>query len=176
MKLRVLLAALLLAISASSVFAQEATREDFRDFCRAFTGRWVGDVTWVADWPGFGKKGDKVTAYSEITVTEDGKALITKFYGGNGSGTGLVAFDAGARQIRWLWVSSGGHVSHSILYKKGAQWVEKGAGSNPDGTKTEYVSMVTVSDNGNTHTWTGSGTLGGKKVDDQHDVWRRVSK
>ena len=136
----------------------------------------MGDVTWVADWPGLGKKGEKVTAYSENTVTEDGNAMVTKFYGGNGSGTGLIAFDALAKQIKWMWVSSGGYVGQSTLQKVNGKWVEKGVGSTPDGTKNEWTSTVTIADNGNTHTWTGTGTLGGEKVADQHDVWRRASK
>ncbi|TWU33225.1 hypothetical protein [Novipirellula artificiosorum] len=167
---------LLFAVIASPAFAQESSRKDFQEYCQAFQGRWVGDITWVADWPGLGKKGEKVTAYSENTVAEDGNALITKFYGGNGSGTGIVAFDARAKQIKWMWVSSGGYVGQSTLHKVDGKWVDKGLGSTPDGTKNEYTSTVTITDNGNTHTWTGTGTLGGEQVDDQHDVWRRVSQ
>lgn len=32
-----------------------STREAFNDYCDAMVGRWVGEVTWVADWPGAGK-------------------------------------------------------------------------------------------------------------------------
>ena len=39
----------------------QSTRADFKEFCKAMEGRWIGEVVWVADWPGFGKKGDKVT-------------------------------------------------------------------------------------------------------------------
>jgi hypothetical protein len=41
-------------------------RQDFDEFCRAFEGRWVGEVTWVADWEAFGKRGDKVEAYPDV--------------------------------------------------------------------------------------------------------------
>lgn len=176
MRLVALSTALLVAILASNVFAQESTREDFREFCEAIQGRWVGDVTWVADWPGFGKKGDKVTAYFEGKIAEDGHALVGRFFGGTGSGTSLIIFDAGAKQIKWIGVDSAGGVSHDIIYKDGKKWVDKSVGSKADGTKTEYLSTITISNNGNTHTWTGSGKVGGEKVDDQHDVWRRVSK
>ena len=161
---------------ASEVIAQESSREQFQEFCKAIQGRWVGDVTWVADWPGLGKRGDKVTAYFEGRLAEDGNAMVGKFYGGNGSGTWIIVFDAGAKQIKGLFVTSGGAVNHTILYKKDGKWVEKGAGSLPDGAKTEFVSTLTITNNGDTHTWTGSGSVGGKKHDDQHDVWRRVSK
>ena len=43
-------------------------------------------------------------------------------------------------------------------------------------SKKESTSTVTISENGNMHTWTGSGKVGDKKTHDQHDVWRRVSR
>ena len=49
-------------------------------------------------------------------------------------------------------------------------------GSNPDGKRIEAENTVTISDDGNTHTWAGTTRIDGKKVDELHDVWRRVSK
>jgi len=156
--------------------ASGTTRKDFEEFCKLQEGRWVCDITWVADWPGIGKKGDKVTAYSQCTVTEDGNALIGKFYGGNGSGTWLAGFDAGARQITSTFVRSGGYVGQSIIYKRCGNWVIKGAGSEADGTKAEHIITVAFTDNGNTRTETGSVMVGDKEIDVPGDVWRRVSK
>ena len=121
--------ALLVALLAVPALAQKSTRQDFRDFCHAWEGRWVGSVTWVADIPGFGKRGEKVTAYADCRVAHDGNAMITKLYGGDGSATWIVVYDAGDKQIKGLWVTSGGVVSHSILYKKGEKWIEDGRGS-----------------------------------------------
>ena len=56
-------------------------------------GRWVGELTCVADWPGFGKQGEVLHAHGEVIVTADGNALIDKFYAGNGSGISLIVFD-----------------------------------------------------------------------------------
>jgi hypothetical protein len=176
MKLHALGTALLLTVLASSAFAQETTRDDFKEFCQTWQGRWVGDVTWVADWPGFGKRGEKVTAYWEGKVAEDGNVLIGKFFGGKGSSTGIVFFDQGAKRIKWLWIESGGRVGKSCMYKKDGNWVQEGSAVNPDGAKSEYISTITITDDGNKHTWTGKGTMDGKKIDDQNDVWRRVSK
>jgi hypothetical protein len=176
MKLRTSTTALLVAVFAAPVFAQESTRDDFREFCQAWQGRWVGDVTWVADFPGFGRKGEKVTAYADCKTAHDGNALIVNYYGGNGSATWMVAFDAGAKQIKSLWVTSGGEVSHSTIYKDGKNWIEKGSGSKADGTKTQITYTVTITDGGNTHTWTGTTMIGGKEVDELRDVWHRVSK
>ena len=152
------------------------TRDDFKAFCQAFQGRWVGELKWVTDWPGFGKRGDKITAYTENRVAEDGNVMFIKWYGGNGSGTGMVVFDAAAKRIRCTWANSGGAVSQAVFWIRDKQWFHREEGCLHDGTKTEFTSAIAVSDNGNTHTWTGSGTVGGKKVDDQRDVWRRVSK
>ena len=97
-------------------------------------------------------------------------------YGGAGSGTGLYYYDAGAKQIKFLWVNSSGECSRGILYKEDGHWLEKGTGSLADGTKTTQVSPLTITDDGKTHTYTGTGTVGDKKTDDRHDIWRRVSK
>ncbi len=176
MKALTLATLLLFAVPTAPSLAQESTREDFDSFCETIQGRWVGEVTWVTDFPGLGKRGEKVTAYSDCKTTEDGNAIIVKGYAGEGSTTWLIVFDAGARRIKSLWVSSGGTVTDSILYKENGKWVEKGSGSNPDGTQIEFASKLTITDDGDTHLWTGVMTVGGKKVDEQRDVWRRAAK
>jgi hypothetical protein len=163
----VLMMALLGTSFASEALGQQSSRNDFREHCQAFQGRWVGEVTLVADIPGVGKRGEKVTAYSEIRVAEDGNALIGKWYGGNGSATFLAVYDAGAKQIKAMEVTTEGEVGHIIFYKKDKKWIEERTGSKSNGTPTKYTNTVTITDNGNTHTWTGSGTV---------DVFRRVSK
>ena len=164
------------AILGSPAFAQESSREDFQKFCEAWEGRWVGQVTWVADWPGLGKRGDKVTAYWEGRLTDDGNTMIGKFNGGTGSSTSFIFFDPADKQIKWLWVESGGRVCHTTMHSKDGKWFQKGTSVSPDGSESEYESTVTITDNGDTHTWTGSGTVDGKKIDDQHDVWHRMHK
>jgi hypothetical protein len=176
MKLQALGSTLLLTILASSALAQESTRDDFKKYCQISQGRWVGEVTWVADFPGFGKRGEKVTAYSESWVAEDGNALIVRFFGGKGSGTGLIVYDARTKRIRSQWTDSAGSFSRSVISLVDGKWVEKGAGCLGDGTENKFTSTLTITDNGNTWTFTGPSTVGGKPVDEQHDVWHRVSK
>lgn len=156
--------------------AQESTREDFNDYCRMMEGRWIGDVVWVADWPGFGNKGDKVTAYLDWKVTDGGHALVGKYYGGAGSGTILTCFDAGSRQIKETAVSSGGTVWNTIIFRKDGKWMSKSTGSNPDGSEIVGNSVINISDDGKTHRMSGSTTIGGEKVDELRDVWRRLGK
>jgi hypothetical protein len=167
--------ALLVAVLSVQVFAQESTSQDFQEFCQAWEGRWVCDMALVTDSPGIGKKDEKFTAYADCKVAHDGNAMICKGYGGKGSNTWIVVYDAGNKQIRGLWVTSGGDVSHSILYKKGDKWIEKCRGSQADGTKTQVTFTVTISDSGKTHTWTGTSTIGGKEMDEKTNVWHRVN-
>lgn len=130
----------------------------------------------MADWPGLGKKGEKVKAYWDGKFTQDGNLFVGHFYGGSGSGNWLLAYDAGAKQITTLWVISGGSVQKSSVFKRDGKWTDKGSRSNSDGTKYEFENTLTISDNGSTATWTGETIIAGKKADDRHDVWRRVSK
>jgi hypothetical protein len=165
------------AIAVLPAMSQQATRADFNDYAKALVGRWVGQVTWVADWPGQGKKGDKVTGYSEAKLSEDGNAIITKFFGGTGSSSSIVVYDAGAKQIKEIAVDSGGTVTINIYSKVSpTKWAETSTGSLADGSKVEGKYEVNVTENGNTWSFSGTTTIGGKKQDDLHDVWRRVGK
>jgi len=152
------------------------TREDFEEYCKLNEGRWVGDVTLIADWPGVGKKGQKLTAYYESTIAQDGNALIAKNYTGKGSGTSLTVFDTSTNQIKGTWVSTGGSISHYTLFRRDGKWMEKTTGSNPNGDKIVLDTTFTYSDNGTKCIITSSGTVGDDKTKDQYDVWRKVSK
>lgn len=174
MKLVSFLVCMLLA--ALPAFAQQATREDFKEYCQAMAGRWIGEVTWVADWPGVGKRGDKVTAYSDIRLMEEGHALVGRFFGGAASSSWVAVYDAGNKQIRSSGSDSGGTSWVAIAFKKDGKWMSSESGSLPDGTKYQGEYTVTITENGNKHTWTGPTTMGGKKTDEMNDVFRRVSK
>jgi hypothetical protein len=176
MKRATLITVLAVTFSATAAFGQQSSRADFEDYLKAWEGRWVGEFTWVTDWPGMGKRGDRVTAYAECKVIADGNALSGTFYGGNGSSNWITVFDAATKQIKGLSVNSGGNAWNSVFFKNGDSWSCIETGSKADGAKIESKLTITVSDNGNTHVWTGSVTVGGKKVDEVHNVWRRVSK
>jgi hypothetical protein len=163
-------------MSTSVLIGQTSTRAEFEEYCKAMEGRWVGDVTWIADWPGYGKKGDNVTCYWESRIIADGNALSEVYYGGNGMATGITYFDAGTKQIKGVSVSSGGTVWNWMLFKKEGKWQSHNTGSNPDGSKIEEKNTLTISNDGNTGTWTGTGTIGGEKMDPLHDVWQRASQ
>lgn len=164
------------ALAALPALAQHSTREDFKEYCQALTGRWVGDVTWEADWPGMGKRGEKATAYGEIRLAEDGHALVGRFFGGSGSWTWTAFYDAGARQIRSAGVDSGGTTWSVVFHKKDGKWALTETGSMGDGTKYEGRYTMTLSDHGSVRTVSGVTTVTGKKADALNNVWRRVSK
>lgn len=178
MRTRLFVTVVLLAtLSALPAMAQQATRADFNELARALAGRWVGQVTWVADWPGLGKKGDKTTGYGENKLSEDGNSVLTRFFGGNGSGSSIIFYDSGAKQIKEVGVDSGGTVFTNIYSKVSAtKWAQTQTGSLADGKKLEGKFEAIVTDNGNTWTWSGTTMIGGVKQDDLRDVWRRVSK
>lgn len=153
-----------------------SSRQDFEEYCKSWEGRWIGDVTWVADWPGLGKKGDKVTAYFDAKIIEDGNALLARFHGGNGSATLLTVYDPARKLIKERYVISNGFVSDGVIYKQDGAWHFRDSGALADGRKTTAIGKRTTTDGGNTHTLTSTGTLDGKPTDPQNDVWRRVSK
>ena len=49
---RCVLAVAMSALVLTAVNGQEVSQKDFDEFSEMFTGRWVGKVKWVADWPG----------------------------------------------------------------------------------------------------------------------------
>ena len=94
----------------------QSTRADFKEFCKAMEGRWIGEVIFVTDWPGLSKKGDKVTGYTDFRISHNGNVLEGRFNAGPGSGAGLFHYDAGKKQIQGRWVSSGGSVWNQVIY------------------------------------------------------------
>ena len=166
--------ALKTAKAADGKSKMQSTQADFNEFCQVMQGRWIVDVIWIADWPGFGKKGDKVTAYAEWNVQDGGAVLTGRFHCGPGAGTVLVHYDAGVRQIKERVVTSGGTVRDSIVYKRDGKWRLKTTGSNSDGAKIVGNVTITISDEGNTHHRTGSTTIDGKAADPLRDVFHRI--
>jgi hypothetical protein len=171
--------ALLGAVALSNTaFAKAAVgtskRADFRTLCGLMRGRWVGELICMADWPGVGKKGDKLFAHGLVSVVSDGSGLWDQYFIGNGSHSALIVFDEGAREIRCLSVSTGGGVEQSLFSYKNRKWLHSGTGSAPDGMRYDFTDDIALSDNDNTQTWTRKTMIEGKFVGEHTDVWRRV--
>ena len=166
--------ALKTAKAAEGKNKMQSTQADFKEYCQMMQGRWIGEVIWITDWPGFGKKGDKVTGYEEWTIGEGGQVLQGRFYGGPGSGTALTHYDAGARKIQCRAVSSGGNVWNHVIYKKDGKWHFETTGSTATGKKITGSSIRHISDDGKTHRLTGTLKIDGKELDPLRDVFHRI--
>jgi hypothetical protein len=163
--------ALLFATTAS---AQEASRADFEEVCEAHKGRWVGDIELAADMPGFGNQGERITAYSQCRVTDDGNTMICSNQIGSDLGTWVVAYDAATKRIRGLYSTSSGIFNQSIMYRSDDGWIEEGSGTTSEGKKGKVTFRIAVTDGGNTHTWSGEITVNGKKERFPTEVWKRL--
>jgi hypothetical protein len=153
-----------------------STTEAFDEFCKAWKGLWVSSTTMETDTPGIGKEGDKVTEYADCDIVDNGNTMACRGYTGDGSNTWIVAYDANKRQLKTMWSTSDGLFARGTMYKEGEQWVNKAEGCKPDGTKISYHHVVTISDNGNTHTWDGKVAIGDESVVETHQVYHRVGK
>ena len=170
------LAVLIAVLLAGPVIGQETTRADFKKWCSQLEGRWVGNYTFVTDWPGGGKKGDKVTAYWQGRVCEDGNVMVTNFFGGPGSETGLICYDAAAKRIVWPHVGSSGAVFQSTLWPDGDKWINAVDITLPDGTKGIMKNVLIFTDGGKTMTLHINGKVGDDVIKDRTIIWRCVSK
>ena len=151
------------------------TREDFEEFCRTYGGRWEHKTTLVADLPGFGKKGDKMTELRQATMSSDGKAIIMNGFLGPGSYTLVCYYDPGARQIKATGIPSNGGARYLTFRKVAGSWLVTVDGSTPDGKRIELSFSDKFSDDGKAYTTTGGGTIGGEKIDRPTEYWRRLS-
>jgi hypothetical protein len=68
----------------------QSTRADFKELCKVIEGRWIGEVVWVADWPGFGKKGDKFTDCSDFRISHGDTRLQAMIAFWNGDKNAVV--------------------------------------------------------------------------------------
>lgn len=152
------------------------TRKDFKEWCRLNSGRWMGDVTLVADIPGMGKKGETLTSYYEAATAQDGNVLIEKFYAGEGSSMGMSLFDGRINRIRTMWITSSGVLNYGTTWKVGDKWVGTDVGCNPDGTKIVSTGVLTFSEDGKTATAIGSSLIDGEKTDEWNNTWRKLTK
>ena len=166
---------LILVYCASSLQAQEATREDFQAFSKLIEGRWIGTTVRVAD-SVFGKKGDKATNYFNSIMGADGNVLMGTFQSGEGAGKWIVTYDPGEKMIVGIQITSAGDFERFKILKEQGKWTQYGQGHRADGTPTEKKESLTVTDDGDTHAWAGSSSIDGKPNNDHSVVWRRVYK
>jgi hypothetical protein len=173
-------AAFVLALS-SVVMAdhhENATREDFMALGELQVGRWVGDITFIADWPGEDLgKGGKVVAYTEYRWAAD-KQLIERTQDlGNSQIKQIFFYDAPAKKIRFAWVSSSGGSLIGHCWKKSDLvfgW-RITSGGMADGRVQTGAGETVFSSDRKTHTLKGRSKLGDEELAPLNDFYKRLS-
>ena len=154
--------------------SMQSTPEEFEEFSQVMQGRWISEIIWITDWPGFGKKGDSVTGYEEYQIGQGGKVINGRGYAGPGSMTSLIYYDVGKKQILDHQVSSGGNVWVMVIYKENGEWNYKITGSTGDGKEITGSAIRYISDQGQTHRWIGEMFIDGEELDPLRDSFRRI--
>ena len=169
-----LIATPLVSANQEQTTSMQSSLEDFNEFSQVMQGRWISEIIWITDWPGFGKKGDSVTGYAEYQTGEDGKVINGRFYAGPGSATNLTYYDVGKKQILEHQVSSGGNVWFNVIYKENGEWNYKITGSTGDGKEITGSAIRYISDQGQAQRYTGEMFIDGEELDPLRDSFRRI--
>ena len=154
--------------------SMQSSLEDFNEFSQVMQGRWISEIIWITDWPGFGKKGDSVTGYEEYQIGQGGKVINGRGYAGPGSMTSLIYYDVGKKQILDHQVSSGGNVWVMVIYKENGEWNYKITGSTGDGKEITGSAIRYISDQGQAQRYTGEMFIDGEDLDPLRDSFRRI--
>ena len=163
-----LVASLTLWMLSPPASGDDSTKADFDEYARVIDGEWVGRITLWQDMTDIGKKGDQLTVRWVIKPTQKGNAIIGNGSDGKGTAASFYYYDAEKKQIRGVTVFNGGTVVSSLVAKRGDNtWGRSNSTVEPDGTKSESLDRLVVSDGGNTHTWTRDG---------KSQVWWRVPR
>ncbi len=163
-------------VASATLGQAETPATALQELGNQLVGRWIADITLVADWPGIGKKGDKVIGHMSVRWIADKRGLEDEGFAGQGTGKTLYFWDAASAKIKTFAVDSGGTTMEAELWKEDSTWKFRGTGSLADGTKTEVKGTLVVKDSGNTLVYEGTGTVGGKATLPLHDVYRRASQ
>ena len=119
MKLTTVCAALVLATLTANAVAQESTREEFRELGDLAAGRWIGDIKFIADWPGqeLGQ-GKRVTGYTEYSWAADKNVLQNTGIAGLVSNIDTFAWDPTTKQIKLFSADTAGGLAEIVIWKK----------------------------------------------------------
>lgn len=164
-----------MAILMSTVVAGQEGASALGDVGALIVGNWTGEGVYAADYPGIGKKGEKFATTHLCRWTTGRAVIICEGSGKKSTWTTVYWWDAGAKQVKYLGLDSGGNSAQGTVAKQGAKLVWASAGSFADGTKVEYKGETTVQDNGNTYIEAGATILGGVPSEFR-DTFRRVVK
>jgi len=146
-----------------------------KDIGDLIVGKWTGEGTYSADYPGVGKKGEKFTSTSTCRWTAGQAAITCEGRENTSTWTSLYWWDSGSKEIKVIGVNPGGNFDVGTIAKQGAKLVWASAGSFADGRRVEYKYEVTFQDNGNTRVETGATILAGVR-NEFREIYKRVAK
>lgn len=167
------------AVCVAGAEEPKSSFEDFKQFGELVSGRWAGDITLIADWPGQEKKqGEKITGYATYKFIADGKGIEWDDVGGTTTGKTLITYDASTKYIKAFHVGSDGGNWQTVIWKKSpTEWGWKlVSGGLVDGRKLGGEGSWLFKDGGKTHIIHGKVSLDGEGLPELHDVYTRVNK
>lgn len=156
-----------------------STAEEFQEFGHLNVGRWSGDITLIADWPGMKKKaGDKLIAYSTVRWIVDKRGFIWQTVGGETTGFELWLYNPISKRILWRGVDSEGGCMEAVVWKMDSdKWGFKVIGGGlADGRKHGGEGRLVFKDGSKTLVVEGKMTLGGEKLPKLRDVFTRLGQ
>jgi hypothetical protein len=162
------------------VTAQKSTLNDFYAFCDLLEGRWMVDVTLIADWPGIGlKRGEKFKGYDSFTKILDGEALEWSSVGGEGEFRAIFHWDSHSSTIHCNAYTSGGAMHHSVWWKeeegKYALWLKRAF--ERDNRRLAGKAGIQFDRNARSFRFTSDNLkLGGEALDKLEDIFHKISK
>ena len=171
-----------LVLAASLVVgqAEEAkapANEILKEFAAIVVGSWETETLLIEDWPGIGKKGDRVAATITIKPIVGAQALEGEFRVAGASGKWFTVWDPELKAIREFSVDSYGIVGENVITKEGGKWIGRGKSMAPDGVKRSGTNAMTVIDGGNSMVQEGSDQVrDGQALPAYRDVWKRTKK
>lgn len=156
----------------------ESTPDEFREFGKLLVGRWAGDITLIADWPGQEKKqGEEIVGYSTYSLIADGMGIEWESVAGTTAAKTLIVYDASTKNIKAFNVGTdGGHWQTVIWKKSDDEWAWKlVAGGLVDGRELRGEGSWIFENDGRTHRVQGDVTLAGEALPELNDKYTRVS-
>ena len=144
-----------LLLVGSMVVGQAEVPEQFKEYGKAFAGKWISEFELDADIPGVAKRGDKVAVRGTTDWILENTAVEGNWsadLNGKPAGTGkwIASWDRSSNEIVSFGVDSFGGRGQSVFKKVGDRWIETATYVGPDGRKTTETSIIVFSDDGNT--------------------------
>ena len=146
------------APTSAPPFAQSA---QFREIGDLIVGRWMFEQILDVDYPGLGKKGDKLSGQSICRYAADGAAIDCDDFGGPTSAKRLWVWDRVNKRLQMLAIDSGGNWDQDYIVKQGSKLVGKSSGYLGDGKRVDSQWEVVSENGGRTQRSNGTNIVNG---------------